>query len=113
MSYEASVAIITIGVLWLINLTAFGLDREKHVHIKMFLMMMSFFLMIPVLNVARQLSVDNSASSAVQNMLSITLGGVMFTVFIVAVYFFYSWIAELLRSLTKIRQERDGVKDEY
>jgi uncharacterized membrane protein (DUF485 family) len=113
MSWEASAGIVAIGAVWMVNLTAFGLDKEKHPHIKMFLMMMSFFLLVPVINFARQLAVDNSASAEATNMLAILLGAFMFTVLVTAIYFFYSWLVELFRAMQKARQEERGVKDEY
>lgn len=113
MSWEASAGIIAIGAVWLVNLTAFGLDKEKHPHIKMFLMMMSFFLLVPVINFARELAVDNSASTSAISMLTILLGSFMFVVLIMSIYFFYTWLAELFRAIMKLREEKRGVKDEY
>ena len=113
MSWETSAGIIAIGAVWLVNLTAFGLDKGKHPHIKMFLMMMSFFMLVPVLNFARQLSIDNSASTAATSMLTILFGSFLFVVTITAIYFFYNWLYELFHALMKVRAEKRGVKDEY
>lgn len=110
MTYEAAVAIIGTGFLWLLNITAFQLNDREHGSIKAFLMMMSFFLSVPLLNFARQILIDNSAGSEATNMMSIFLGGGMFSVLIVFIYLFYYWVRNILLFFTNLNDERKAKK---
>jgi len=116
MSWEASAGIIGVGFLWLLNMTAFQLNDDEHASIKAFLLMMSFFLSLPLLNFARQLALDNAASANAANMWSILVGTGMFVVFITFLYLFYYWFHTVLLMLRRVQKKnrvKKGEDDDY